>query len=55
VLYLQHIDPHSAQRAMNGLIQQLVPQIAAEYAEQLDACYGPLQENEQPAVVGSPA
>lgn len=40
VLYLQHIDPASAQRAMNGLIQQLVPQIAAEYAERLDEKFG---------------
>jgi len=55
VLYLQHIDPQSAQRAMNGLIHQLVPQIAANYSEQLDERFGPLQENEQPTVVGSPA
>jgi hypothetical protein len=40
VLYLQHIDPHSAQRAMNGLIQQLVPQIAETYASQLDEKFG---------------
>ncbi len=55
VLYLQHIDPHSAQRAMNGLIQQLVPQIAATYSSQLDDRYGPLQENNATAVVGSDA
>lgn len=40
VLYLQHIDPQSAQRTMNGMIQQLVPQIAEKYADQLDQKFG---------------
>jgi hypothetical protein len=40
---------------MNGLIQQLVPQIAATYSSQLDDRYGPLQENNATAIVGSDA
>ena len=40
VLYLQHIDPNSAQRTMNGMIQQLVPQIAEKYKMELDEKFG---------------
>jgi glycosyltransferase involved in cell wall biosynthesis len=40
MLYLQHIDPQSAQRAMNGLIQDLVPKIAETYASLLDEKFG---------------
>ena len=36
MLYKQHIGAGTAQRTMNGLIQELVPQIHAKYAAELD-------------------
>jgi len=39
MLYKQHIGAGTAQRTMNGLIQELVPQIHAKYAAELDAAY----------------
>lgn len=42
MLYKQHIAPNTAQRTMNGLIQQLVPEIHARFSDKLDKVYGPL-------------
>lgn len=39
MLYKQHIAPTTAQRTMNGQIQELVPQIHARYAAELDIAY----------------
>ena len=41
-LYRQHIGGHTAQRQRNGLIQELVAQIHADYAERLDEAFGTL-------------
>jgi glycosyltransferase involved in cell wall biosynthesis len=37
LLYKQYISPHTAQRQRNGLIQTLVADIAAKYADQITA------------------
>lgn len=42
MLYKQHIGAHTAQRQRNGLIQELVGKISAEYSERLDDKYGSL-------------
>lgn len=52
MLYKQHIDPQSAQRTMNGLIQELVPKIHAKHASSLDRVWGTLEENNESGVVG---
>lgn len=39
MLYKQHIGPATAQRVRNGLIQELVPQIHAKYAAEIEAKY----------------
>jgi hypothetical protein len=37
MLYKQHIGSHTAQRQRNGLIQELVAKIAAEFKDQIEA------------------
>ena len=37
MLYIQHIDPKSAQRERNAIIQEIVPVIHSLYADALDA------------------
>lgn len=39
MLYKQHISPSTAQRTMNGLIQELVPRIYARYAKDISIQY----------------
>lgn len=42
MLYKQHIGSHTAQRQRNDLIQQLVSQVASDYASLLDDKFGSL-------------
>jgi hypothetical protein len=37
MLYKQHIGSHTAQRQRNGLIQELVAKISAEFKDQIEA------------------
>jgi glycosyltransferase involved in cell wall biosynthesis len=46
MLYKQHIAPTTAQRTMNGLIQQLVPEIHERFSDKLDEVYGTLRPAE---------
>lgn len=42
MLYKQHIGGHTTQRQRNGLIQELVRQVASVYSDDLDSKYGVL-------------
>lgn len=46
MLYKQHIGNHTAQRQRNGLIQELVRQIAFIYKEDLDEKFGELNKDQ---------
>lgn len=39
LLYRQHVGQHTAQRQRNGLIQELVPLIAAKYEAEIEQAY----------------